>query len=172
MARVVFLDRDGVINKRALPHSYITKWDDFVLIDGVQEAIKQLNENNYIVYLVTNQRCVARGLATNEDIEALHEKMVKILMENGARIDKIFCCTHDEGQCNCRKPQIGLFLQAEKLTDVDKKKSWMIGDEMKDIDAGRNYGIRTIGIELQKGEADYYCKSLYEAVQKIISLEG
>lgn len=167
MDKVVFLDRDGVINKKAPPHQYITKWKEFSFISGVPEAIKKLNSRGYKIVVVSNQRCIARGLATAGDIEKLHRSMREALAKRGARIDAVFYCPHEVGQCHCRKPEIGLFLQAEKLYDIDKTQSYMIGDEETDIQAGHHYGIRSILVGGKSASADYSCPALLGAVDYI-----
>lgn len=144
MRKAIFLDRDGLINRCAAEHSYIKKWEDFHFLPGVAESITCLNHAGYLVLVVTNQRGIARGLMTQEDVNKIHEKMCSMLELQGAHIDGIYVCPHDIGQCNCRKPNIGLFLQAEKDYKIDKSSSWMIGDSDTDVEAGRNYGIKAI----------------------------
>lgn len=142
--KTVFLDRDGVINRQAPEHDYIKSWDEFQFLPKVSEAIRKLNDAGYLVLVVTNQRGVARGMLTMEDVNKIHEKMCLHLAKSGAVIRKVYVCPHEEGTCTCRKPDIGLFLQAEHDFDIDKKKSWMIGDSDSDVEAGRRYEIRTI----------------------------
>lgn len=142
--KTVFLDRDGLINRQAPPHQYITKWEEFEFLPGVPEAIHKLNKAGYLVLIVTNQRGIARGMMTVEAVEMIHRQMCKTLHKNGAHIDGIYFCPHNEGECHCRKPDIGLFLQAERDFQIDKKKSWMVGDSESDVQAGQNYGVKTI----------------------------
>ena len=138
------MDRDGVINERAAPHQYITRREDFRFLPGVPGAIRALNEAGYLVLIVTNQRGVARGMTTMEAVDDIHRRMGEALEEEGAHIDGIYVCPHDYGQCTCRKPEIGLFLQAERDFPIDKAASWMVGDSDTDVEAGRRYGVRTI----------------------------
>jgi len=142
--RVVFLDRDGVICRRAAPHDYIRTWAEFEFLPGAPEAIRRLNEGGYTTLVVTNQRGIARGLLPSAAVDRLHQRMCRALEGQGARIDGIFVCPHEKGTCRCRKPEIGLFLQAERHFQVDKARSWMVGDSGSDILAGRRYGVRTI----------------------------
>jgi len=165
--KIVFLDRDGVINKCAKPHEYIAKWEDFEFIDHVPEAIKLLNDACYKVVVISNQRCVACGIATLEEVNALHEKLNEVLAKSGAHIDAFYICPHDIGTCKCRKPKIGLFLQAEQDFSVDKNRSYMIGDSESDIIAGQRYGIETIFIG-DRIIGDFQCGSLYEATKNIL----
>lgn len=143
--KAVFLDRDGVINVPcSRKHDYIKSVSEFQFLPGVTKAIRQLNDKGYLVLVVTNQRGVARGMMTMEQVNIIHEYMQMRLAESGAHLDGIYVCPHDYGQCHCRKPDIGLFLQAEKEFAIDKEKSWMVGDSDTDIQAGQNYGVKTI----------------------------
>lgn len=144
MRKAVFLDRDGLINRKAAEHDYIRRWEDFSFLPGVPETIARLNDVGYLVLIVTNQRGVARGLMTMKDVERIHRKMLDRLKEFGAHVDGIYVCPHDIGQCHCRKPDIGLFLRAEQDFDIDKGCSWMVGDGESDMEAGRRFGLRTI----------------------------
>jgi histidinol-phosphate phosphatase family protein len=133
-----------LINRKAPPHDYIRRIGDFHFLPGAQDAIRRLNVARFLVFVVTNQRGVARGMMTLADVESIHRHMCDRLLECGAHVDEIFVCPHNEGECNCRKPGIGLFLQAEQRFDIDKTRSWMIGDSLSDEQAGQRYGIRTI----------------------------
>lgn len=94
--------------------------------------------------VVTNQRGVARGMLTTADVEDVHRYMCAELEKAGAHIDNVYVCPHEKGECSCRKPEIGLFLMAEKDFPIDKSRSWMVGDSESDVEAGKRYGIRTI----------------------------
>lgn len=171
MKKVVFLDRDGVINERTAPHQYITKPQDFILKKDVCKAISLLNSNNYLVLVVSNQRGIATGEMTLLDLEKIHNKLNKELLKNKAQIDKIYFCPHNIGECDCRKPKIGMFLNAEKDFNIDKEGSWMIGDSESDILAGKNYGVQTIYIGETCKEANFVCNSLLDATKIIIGRE-
>lgn len=142
--KAVFLDRDGIINRQAPAHDYIKSWKEFCFLPGVPEAIRRLNEAGYLVLIVTNQRGVARGMMTMDDVKNIHEKMCQELAKAGAHVEGIYVCPHENGTCTCRKPEIGLFLQAEQEFDIDKSQSWMVGDSYSDVEAGQRYGVRTI----------------------------
>lgn len=94
--------------------------------------------------MVTNQRGVARGMLTMDQVEEVHRFMLEELAKQGARIDGIYVCPHNVGECTCRKPEIGLFLMAEKDFPIDRNRSWMVGDSETDVEAGKRYGVRTI----------------------------
>ena len=140
--KIAFLDRDGVINEKAPEHDYIKSWNDFHFKQGAIEGIRLLNTKGFKVVVVTNQRGIARGLMSQDDLENIHIKMCEYLQSNNARIDAIFYCPHEKGTCSCRKPDIGLFLQAEKVFNIEKSQSIMIGDSLSDIEAGENYGVK------------------------------
>lgn len=176
--KVVFLDRDGVINRQPKPHCYVIVWEEFDILPGVYEAISKLNKAGYYIVVVSNQRGIARGICSRKQIDRLHEKMLENFRKNGAVINKIYICPHEEGVCNCRKPSPGLFYMAEaelwneKKERVDKKSSWMIGDFESDVKAGHAYGVKTIWIHDSENKirfkTEYKAKSLYEAVEIIL----
>ena len=144
LPKTVFLDRDGLINKCALPHQYISEWNEFIFLPGAVQSLKCLKEAGYQLILITNQRGIARGMITEKQVNELHDDMQKYLMKKKAQFDGIYMCPHEEGICKCRKPEIGLFLQAEKKFEIDKFNSWMVGDSDSDVEAGERYGIKTI----------------------------
>lgn len=170
--KVVYLDRDGVINRQALPHEYIRKWNEFVFLPGVFEALRLLKENGYHSMIITNQRGIARHKITAEDVEILHQKMCEEIRRQGGEIEGVYVCPHLDGECNCRKPQTGLFLQSEAKVIPDKDRSWMIGDSVTDVEAGKNYGVRTIFIGTDSAvKADHVSSDLLDAVNYILQSE-
>ena len=100
----------------------------------------------------------------------IHEYLKAQMKLNGATIDEIFYCPHNIGECNCRKPDIGMFLKAEKIFPVDKENSFMIGDSLSDIRAGNNYGVRTIKIGAPVPEAWACFENLLDAAKYIANL--
>ncbi len=144
MAKAVFLDRDGLINVPAAEHDYIKSWNEFRFLPGVPEAAALLTQAGYLLLVVTNQRGVARGLLSFQQLTEIHRNMRRAFARSGARIDGVYVCPHEAGTCTCRKPEIGLFLQAERDFAIDKPSSWMVGDSDSDVAAGRRYGVRTI----------------------------
>lgn len=168
MNRAVFLDRDGVINVKLPDGHYVKKWADFSFMPKATKAIKMLNTMNFLVIIVTNQRGIARGLMTQDDLKQIHQNMLNELKaQECAKIDAIYVCPHEKEQCNCRKPKIGLFEKAYKDFDgIDKRNSWMVGDSATDIEAGNRFGVRTILVNKNKVISPspfYTCKSLFEA---------
>jgi D-glycero-D-manno-heptose 1,7-bisphosphate phosphatase len=143
----VFLDRDGVIN---VDKGYVHKQADFEWMPGAREAIKYANENGFLVIVVTNQSGIARGYYTEADVKALHRWMNKHLAECGARIDAFYYSPyHPDGTIreyrrvsDCRKPGPGMLLQAFADRPIDKARSFLIGDNEKDMAAAAQAGIR------------------------------
>ncbi|MGA9798340.1 MAG: HAD family hydrolase [Terriglobales bacterium] len=179
MNKAVFLDRDGVINRKAPQGEYIVRWEDFEILPGVVEAIRALNQSSYRVIIVTNQRAVARNKITLAALEEMHGKLVAAVVEHGGIIDGIYFCPHDlETNCDCRKPKAGMLLRALKEFQIDPQKSWMVGDSPADIEAGKRSGCRTALIgERSNGEdsnagADILAPDLRHAVALILHADG
>jgi len=170
--KTIFLDRDGVINTKPPVHDYVKTKEGFEFLPRVSQAIRRLNEAGFRVVIVSNQRGVARGVISPEQLDSVNAHMLSELERHGAKIDEIYICPHEAGACNCRKPDIGLFLQAEADVPVDKQESYMIGDMESDIQAGRRYGVKTILIREQKDldfGQDVTFASLDEAAKAIVS---
>ncbi len=169
MNRAVFLDRDGVINKRALPHEYITSWKEFEFLPGVKEALKKL-ANNYphYIFIATNQAGIFREKVSLDNLKEIHFNMVREIEEAGGRIDKIYVCPHGYEGCDCRKPLPGMLDMAKEEFDIDLKESWVIGDDDTDIKFGKARNCKTIYIGESCNEADYVVANLEEAIDLII----
>jgi D-glycero-D-manno-heptose 1,7-bisphosphate phosphatase len=174
--RTVFLDRDGVINRKAPEGEYVATWEQFEPLPGVDRAIARLHASGRRVFVVTNQRGVALGLYTSAQVEALHRQVADWLAPLGAYIDGFYYCPHDKASCTCRKPLPGLFEQAfAEHPGLNAASSIIIGDSLSDIQAGKRFGMRAIFIEgeperqkpgSEKGRllADASAGSLEEAV--------
>jgi D,D-heptose 1,7-bisphosphate phosphatase len=146
-----FLDRDGVINKEV---DLLASSEQMELISGVAEAIKKINQSEYLAIIVTNQPVIARNLCDLDDLQCIHNKMETLLGEQHAYIDAIYFCPHhpDKGypeeraeykiECQCRKPKSGMLLQAAKDWHIDLSNSYMIGDSLADIQAGNNACVK------------------------------
>jgi len=178
--RYVFLDRDGVLNRKPPEGRYIQGWQDFELLPRVHEAIARLNRADLKIIVVTNQRGIALGHSTDDDVKALHEKLRQTLQAQSAHIDAILYCPHDEGTCDCRKPKPGLFRRAfQQFPDARPENSVMIGDSISDIEGARAIGMSTIfvrgdvqtrkpGAEKAEAMADAAANSLPEAVSLLL----
>lgn len=158
--KAIFLDRDGTINEMV---GFVTKPEQFELIEGAAEAIKAINKSGYLAIVVTNQPVIARGDCTFEELQTIHDKMETELGKVGAFVDAIYVCPHhtDKGfegerpeykcHCDCRKPKPGLLLQAAKDFNIDLSESYMIGDSHRDVEAGENAGVKkSIKVEENK----------------------
>lgn len=145
MNKAVFFDRDGTINSDEGLY-YIYRKEDFRFNPGVIEAMQLLQKAGYLLFIITNQGGVAKGLYTETDIQAVHDYMCAALEKEGIRISKIYYCPHHESvsTCNCRKPSPYMIKQAIQEFDIDKSQSFMIGDSSRDVQAGEAAGIRAI----------------------------
>jgi D-glycero-D-manno-heptose 1,7-bisphosphate phosphatase len=173
MRKAAFLDRDGVINQKLLEGQYVTCWEEMKFLPGVIEAIASLNEAGFHVVVISNQRCIAKGLVTTEDLDLIHERMRRRFASDGALINGIYYCPHDEHPpCGCRKPAPGLLLKAAIEHEIDLTSSWMIGDSDVDMGAGKSAGCKTVRIlkcdEVPNGSADLFARSLLDAVCQIV----
>lgn len=147
---VAFLDRDGVINSGKINNGYVGSLKHFKWVPGAIKAIKFLNDKNYKVVVATNQSGVARGFFTVKDVKKIHSYIQKKLNDNGAKIDKFyFCSFHKDGiikrykkRSSLRKPNIGMFLLAKKKWNIDKKNSFMIGDQKTDVEFAKKAQIK------------------------------
>lgn len=176
--KAIFLDRDGTINKHI---GFLRKASELELLEGAAEAIKLINSSGYLAIVITNQPVIARGEVTTSQLQEIHNKMETLLGAEGAYIDGLYFCPHhpDKGfegevvelkiDCDCRKPKPGLILRASWDFNIDLSRSWMIGDDGRDIGCGKNAGCKTalIGDDQSFG-ADVMCGSLLEAVEKIL----
>lgn len=141
--KALFIDRDGVINKKALEHDYIKSPDEFFLLDEVVPIIHEYRNKGYLVVVVTNQRGLSLGVMNENDLQKIHEKMKILLSKNNIEVDAIYYCGHGiEDNCDCRKPRHGMLLKAAKELNIDLNDSIMIGDSLTDIECGKNAGCK------------------------------
>ena len=182
-AGAVFLDRDGIICKDR--DDYVKSWDEFVWIPGARKALRRLSGHHRMVIVITNQSAVGRGLTSRLSVEDIHRRMMREVHQTGGRIERVYYCPHrPEDGCSCRKPKPGLLLKAAEDLGVDLKSSYLVGDSLSDIKAGRRVGCTTIMIKNSKkdGEArsllrgksrpDYIVSDLSEAVDLILKLDS
>jgi D-glycero-D-manno-heptose 1,7-bisphosphate phosphatase len=181
MRKVIFLDRDGTINKDAsawTTHGYTTTCEDFHFVPRSKEAIKMLTENGFDIIVISNQGGVRRGIFTQEALDEIDRKMRVECEKIGGKIKKSFYCPHrPEDNCDCRKPKTGLFEMARKELGLSTEGAFYIGDSGRDIEAGHKVGLRTILVLSGKSLAedtktwdvkpDYIRKDLFEAAEAI-----
>jgi D-glycero-D-manno-heptose 1,7-bisphosphate phosphatase len=176
MSKAAFLDRDGVINRKPPEGQYVTRWEEMQILPGAAEAVGLLNRRGFRVIVVSNQRCVAKGLVTVHELESMHRRMCEQLAAESAIIDGVYYCPHEKWPvCSCRKPAPGMLLKAAKEHHLDLAASWMVGDSEIDVEAGRNAGCKT-ALLLESNatadcKADVVAPSLREAICRILTLE-
>jgi D-glycero-D-manno-heptose 1,7-bisphosphate phosphatase len=141
MKKIAFIDRDGVINKKAEEHQYITQVKDFILNDGIFELLRKLSDRGFEIIVLTNQRGIARKIMSEENLSEIHKHMMRMFNENEIKILDIFYCPHDENSCECRKPKPGLILSSTKKYDIDLRVSILISDSDKDVEMGKMAGL-------------------------------
>ncbi len=140
--RAVFLDRDGVILEE---RGYLSKTEEVALLEGTPEAIRKMAALGLKVVVVTNQSGIGRGFFSEDDYRKVKERMEALLAQAGARTDAEYHCPHAPWEaCACRKPSIGLVLQAAKDLELDLSASFVLGDKLSDIQMGRAIGARTV----------------------------
>jgi len=168
----VFLDRDGTMAKDV---NYCRRPEDFELFLNTARAIKLLNEHGYKVIVVTNQSGIARGYFTEEILDKIHQKMLRELAKEGARVDGIYYCPHHpDDNCQCRKPKPKLVFQAVKEHDIALGHSFVVGDKPLDIQLGKAVGCRTVLISANIDDVerepvpDFTAADLYQAAIWII----
>lgn len=138
--KVVFLDRDGVINRDSA--EYIKSWAEFEFLPGSLEALRLLCVEGYSIIVVTNQSGLARRLFSIETLESIHQQMRDQIIDAGGRITDIFYCPHLPGEgCNCRKPKTGMIDKAVAQYGLDPAGAALVGDSAKDILCGRQAGV-------------------------------
>lgn len=130
MNKAIFLDRDGTIN---IDKNYLYKIEDWEFIDGVIEGLQILQKLGFKLIVITNQSGIARGYYTEEDAHKIFEFMIQELRERGIIIEKVYYCPHLGDSCNCRKPKLEMFYQAQKDFNIDFSKSYAIGDKLRDL---------------------------------------
>ena len=136
--KAIFLDRDGTIN---VDKQYLYKVEDFAFLPGVVDGLKKLQNEGYLLIVITNQSGIGRGYYTEENFHVLNQFMIDVLEQEGVYITDVFYCPHlpdakiEEYRvdCDCRKPKLGMFYEAAEKWDVDFSKSWAIGDKYRDI---------------------------------------
>jgi len=184
--KLVFLDRDGVINEFPGNGKYVTKVRDFHFIPGALEAIQSLTKAHYTIFIVSNQAGVGKGIFTKKKLDQITQKMMREVKKSGGRIKKVYYSIRrsDEG-CAMRKPNIGSVKKAMQALNKDMriaKRAFFVGDTEADIQTGKNIGCKTIFVlsgredvlymrRWDDVEPDYIVKDLFEA-SKLITGNG
>ncbi len=184
--KVIFLDRDGVINvdpEYINEYMYVTKWDEFRFLPRVKQAMKKLADNGYSVYIISNQAGVGKGYFTMNALSEITRRMRSEIRKAGGRIAGAYYCPHRKEQgCACRKPKTGLFKRALKRGKIDFGRAYFIGDNIRDVVAGKAVGCGTIlvlsgktkGPDVKRDSAkwearpDFIRRDLYDAVNLVL----
>lgn len=182
MDKIIFLDRDGTINVEV---DYLHKKKDFKFETNADKAIKIFNDLGYKVVVVTNQSGIARGYYSEEDLAELHEYLDEELQKIGAKVDAYYYCPHHPEakiekyrlNCSCRKPEIGMFMEASKKMSVDFSQSIIVGDKLSDIEAGIRLGMKTVLVETGHGKLEkskiYFNTDIFKSLYDFaLFLEG
>lgn len=151
-----FIDRDGVINRKMPEGRYVRSWAEFEFLPGAVQALRQLSEAGVKLVVTTNQRGIALARMSSRDVESIHEQMLAELARVGASIEAIYVCPHDLGECDCRKPGLGLFQRAMTMNPaIDLGRSVVVGDSNSDIAAGNALGCPSYLV----GDADAFART-------------
>ncbi|MFH0876714.1 MAG: HAD-IIIA family hydrolase [Candidatus Omnitrophota bacterium] len=178
--RVIFLDRDGVINQYPGHGQYVVRLRDFKMLTGSAQAIAHLYRADYKIYVVSNQGGVAKGLYTRKTLKAMTDRMKRAVFKYGGRIHRVLYCLHTKDMdCACRKPRVGLLKTATQGRRIDRRHSYFIGDSLMDVKAGQAFGCKTIlvlsGREKMKNAPDwnaapdFIAKNLKQATRNILT---
>ena len=184
--RAVFFDRDGTLIEH---YDYLTEARQVELTASTAAALRLLKDRGFLLVMVTNQSAVARGMITEEKLLEIHDRLKELLAEKGAYLDQIYYCPYHRQaaieryrrESNMRKPAPGMLLLAANELDIDLAESWMIGDDDRDIEAGKNAGCKTVMLEnrndsslVKRGESepDFTATNLKEAANIIVRYAG
>ena len=181
MSRTVFVDRDGVIIEDG---EYVHRVEDLKLVPGAVDGLRDLSVAGFQIIIVTNQAGIARGFFTEEEYHVFSNHLLAILEKGGVRIRAVYFCPHHptEGigryrvECLCRKPRTGMLQRAAMEQPIEASSSWMIGDKTSDIQAGSDFGSKTILVRTGYGgkdgqcasEPDYVAEDILEAARLIL----
>jgi D-glycero-D-manno-heptose 1,7-bisphosphate phosphatase len=180
LKKVVFLDRDGTINRDS-PH-YIKSWSEFEFLPGSLSAIRDLTLSGFTIIVITNQSALPRRLISRRELNHIHRMMCRVIESKGGKIKDVLYCHHmPHDDCDCRKPQPGLIFKAQRKCSIELASAAMVGDSARDIECARNAGcgyavlVKT-GISDGVGHRpagkdivpDYVAEDLYQAASWII----
>lgn len=148
MTGAIFLDRDGVINRKPAEGSYVRDWTEFAFAPGALDALAHLARHGRgPLIVVTNQRGIARGDMSSAAVDAIHARMRAVLAGHGVELAGIRVCPHEIGTCACRKPEVGLFLAAARADPaIELDRSAVVGDSISDLEAGRRIGAEVFAV--------------------------
>ena len=141
----IFLDRDGVINEKVPEGDYVKSWSEFQFLPGALKAIRTLAAIVPRLIVVSNQRGIALGMMSEQDLSGIHENMLRKIQQAGGRIDAIYHCPHEKQSCDCRKPGTGLFVKArQEFPEIGFKRAVVVGDSLADLDAASRLSCMSV----------------------------
>lgn len=141
-AKAVFLDRDGTLN---VEKDYVFRYEDWEWVPGAVEGLRRLADLGFLLVVVSNQSGASRGYYSADDVRILHDRVKKDLAGMGVPIAGFYFCPHGPSDgCECRKPKPGLILRAQKELGIDLARSYMVGDKLIDVEAGKSAGVRSV----------------------------
>jgi histidinol-phosphate phosphatase family protein len=177
--KVVFLDRDGVIN-RGFEDGYVDRWRKLTFLPRSLKALRRLRQARYKVIVISNQAGVSRGIYSRKTLREITRRMRRIVREKGGRLDAVYYCPHlPEDRCRCRKPKTALFRKAKRRFGIRLKEAFFVGDSRVDVEAGKAIGCRTILVLSGRNKRrprwevkpDAVRKDLWDAVNWILKKE-
>jgi len=143
--KVVFLDRDGVINRYPGDTKYVTSWKEFRFLPRAKIAIARLHQNNFKIFVISNQGGVNKGIFSQKTLDLITRNMLKAIEKAKGKIEAVYYCIHrQEENCSCRKPKAGLIGIAKKNRHLDLKNSFFIGDTIRDVKTAKAAGCKSI----------------------------
>lgn len=152
--KIIFIDRDGVINVDPIG-DYVKSWADFKFESGAVEGLKNIHNLGYKIIIISNQAGVGDGVYSEKALEEIHHNMVSALAARQIPILGAHYCLHGKNAgCSCRKPKTGLFEKALEGLQIDKTKTYFVGDKLTDMQAGVNFGLRTVFVRTGHGRDD------------------
>lgn len=153
--KAIFLDRDGIINRKLPEDNYVRTPSEFHILPDVIGSLSIMRDLGFSLVIVTNQRGIARGIMSETDLACVHQFMTFLLMKSGIELQGIYYCPHDKtDHCECRKPSPGMIIAAAKDLGIDLSLSYMVGDSVSDVEAGRNAGVKSVRISSDRKNGD------------------
>ncbi len=158
----VFFDRDGIVNQRPTLDRYVRRWEEFELIPEFVDALQVVRERGYEAVIVTNQKGISTGRMTQADVDRIHHNLRGALHEHGLQLRDIMVCSAPDDDHTHRKPNPGMLIEAARRHGLDLSRSWMVGDQEKDVEAGRGAGCKTIlvGPRNRPTAADHHVENM------------
>ncbi len=181
--KIIFLDRDGVINREPGKELYVTSIKKFRFLPRVRKAIKLLTDANFKIFIISNQAGISKKFYSLKTLNSITKKMLIDIAKANGKIEKVYYCIHqDSDNCGCRKPKIGNIKKAlsylKKNGKINKSRIFFVGDSIRDVKTGKKAGLKTILVSTGKEkiinkdnwdtQPDFFTKDLYSAVRDIV----